>query len=288
VGTPVGDGSTNDSVGSPDYAGHDDWGTAVSDSVDDQIRRTDAGGVITLTFTRDSKLNAVSDEMIDVMRVAVGDLADDESARALLITAEGRYFTAGKDISQMGAQPASGVALRRNYRRLHELFDEIERIEKPVILAAQGPCLGVGVEMSASCDFRLASERAIFGLPEIPNLAVLPGSGGISRLTRIVGPHWARWIAMACENVDAEQALHIGLVHRVLPHAGFDDAVQAWVAKLISYSAEALGLAKVAIDAAVDSDRITARHIDRIANTLLLQSSEHLAKIESFRGRSKS
>ena len=257
----------------------------MNESVDDHIRRTDADGIITLTFTRDKKLNAVSDEMIDVIRAAVADLADDESVRTLIITAEGRYFTAGKDISQMGAQSESGVALRRNYRRLHELFDEMERIEKPIILAAQGPCLGIGVEMSASCDFRLASDRAIFGLPEIPNLGVLPGSGGISRLTRIVGPHWTRWIAMAGENVTAEQALHIGLVHQVLPVEGFHDAVQAWARKLISNSAEALGLAKIAIDAAVDSDRRTARHIDRMANTQLIQSPEHLAKIEAFRNR---
>lgn len=259
----------------------------VAEHIDEQIRRVDADGIITLTFTRDHKLNAVSDEMVDVIRAAVADLADDEANRALVITAEGRYFTAGKDIGQIGAQSASGVALRRDYRRLHELFDEMERIEKPVILAAQGPCLGVGVEMGSSCDFRFASERATFGLPELPILAVLPGSGGISRFTRLVGPHWARWVAMAGENVSAELALTMGFVHRVLPEEGFHDAVQAWVHKLIALSPEALGLAKITIDAAVDSDRRTARHIDRMANTQLLHTQEHLDKIEAFKNRSK-
>jgi enoyl-CoA hydratase/carnithine racemase len=257
------------------------------ESVTDQIRRDDADGIITLTFTRDHKLNAVTDEMVDVIRSAVSDLADDESKRALVITAEGRYFTAGKDIGQMGDQSSSGVALRRDYRRLHELFDEMERIEKPVILAAQGPCLGVGVEMGSSCDFRFASARATFGLPEVPVLAVLPGSGGISRFTRIVGPHWARWVAMAGENVSAELALTMGFVHQVLPEEGFHDAVRAWVRKLISLSPEALGLAKITIDAAVDSDRRTARHIDRIANTQLLHTQEHLDKIRAFMNRSE-
>ncbi|MGD9701255.1 MAG: enoyl-CoA hydratase/isomerase family protein [Acidimicrobiia bacterium] len=259
----------------------------MTEPVEDQIRRTDVDGVLTLTFTRDGKLNAVSDEMLDVMREAVRNLGDDESLRTLVVTAEGRYFTAGKDIGQMGSHSDSGVALRRNYRRLHELFDELERIEKPIILAAQGPCLGIGVELASSCDFRFASERALFGLPEIPNLAVLPGSGGISRFTRIVGPHWARWVAMAGENVTAEQAVQIGFVHKVLPEDGFHDAVQLWARKLITSSAEALGLAKIAIDAAVDSDRRTARHIDRMANTQLLQTREHLDKIEAFKNRSK-
>lgn len=259
----------------------------MTEHVDDQIRRDDADGIITLTFTRDHKLNAVSDEMIEVIRIAVTDLGDHETNRALVITAEGRYFTAGKDIGQMGAQPGSGVALRRDYRRLHELFDEMERLEKPIILAAQGPCLGVGVEMGSSCDFRFASERATFGLPEVPVLAVLPGSGGISRFTRLVGPHWARWLAMAGENVTADLALTMGFVHRVLPEEGFHEAVQAWTRKLVSLSAEALGLAKIAIDAAVDSDRRTARHIDRMANTQLLHTQEHLDKIEAFKSRSK-
>jgi enoyl-CoA hydratase len=255
-------------------------------SVFDDIRCTTDAGVLTVTFTRDRKLNAVTDEMLDVLRVAVASLGDDETVRAMVITAEGRYFTAGKDIGQMVEQPSSGVALRRDYRRLHELLDEMERIEKPVVLAAQGPCLGLGVEMGSSCDFRFGSERAVFGLPEIANLAVLPGSGGISRFTRIVGPHWARWVAMAGETVTAQEALNMGFVHRVLPEAGFHEAVQAWVHKLIGASAEALGLAKVAIDAAVDSDRRTARHIDRIANTQLIQTQEHLDRIAAFTARS--
>jgi enoyl-CoA hydratase len=260
---------------------------AAVSTVADDMRRDDADGIITLTFTRDKKLNAVSDDMIDVIREAVRDLADDPANRALLITAEGRYFTAGKDIGEMGAQPSSGVELRRGYRRLHELFDEMERIEKPVILAAQGPCLGLGVEMASSCDFRFASPRSTFGLPEVPILAVLPGSGGISRFTRLVGPHWGRWLAMAGENVDAELARTMGFVHHIFPDETFHADVQAWTRKLIGLSGEALGLAKIAIDAAADSDRRTARHVDRMANTMLMQTQEHLDKIEGFVNRSK-
>lgn len=259
----------------------------MAEPVEEQIRRVDADGIITLTFTRDHKLNSVTNEMLDVIREAVADLADDPAQRALLIMAEGRYFTAGKDISQIVAQPESGVALRRGYRQLHELFDEMERIEKPIILAAQGPCLGLGVEMGSSCDFRFASERATFGLPEIPILAVIPGSGGISRFTRLVGPHWARWVAMAGENVDAQLALTMGFVHRVLPEEGFHDAVSAWVRKLVGLSPEALGLAKIAIDVGHDADRRTSRHVDRLANTTLMQSQEHRDKVAAFTARSK-
>ena len=252
------------------------------------IRRDDAEGVITVTFTRDDKRNAVSGAMFDVLERAVADLADDPAQRVLVITAEGRYFTSGIDIAELVAV-AEGGAGRRQYRRQahHDLYDEIEQIEKPVVLAAQGPCLGVGIELGVSCDFRLASDVATFCLPEVANLAVIPGSGGISRLTRVVGPHWARWLAMAGQTVDAEQALHIGLVHAVHPATSFAGEVQAFARHLASLPAEALGLAKVAIDTAAAVDRRTAREFDRLAQSALFQSPDYLARVDAFLDKGK-
>jgi enoyl-CoA hydratase len=257
-----------------------------------QIRRTEAEGVLTLTFTRDDKMNAVSPEMLDVMRTAVADFAEDARHRVLVFAAEGRFYTAGIDIGRLEEggshqERNSGVRIRREYRKLHLLFDELEAIEKPVVHAAQGPCFGVGVELSASCDFRLAAERATYGLPEIQNLGVIAGSGGVSRVTRLVGPHWARWIAMAPEIVDARKAMMMGLVHEVYADEGFAEEVQKFANKLAGLSGEALGLAKLAIDAAEAGDRTSARNFDRVANTLLINSDEHREKIASFMNRGK-
>lgn len=258
---------------------------------DSEARLDRDGPVLTLTFTRDAKLNAVTPGMLDLLRDAVETLSGDRDVRVLVITGAGRYFTAGMDVRRSGAalgltvdEDTAGSEFRRNYRNLHRLFDEVEAVEKPVVLAAQGPCLGVGVELGVSCDFRLAGRRATFGLPEIPNLAVLPGSGGISRLTRLVGPHWARWLAMAAQTVDAEEARAIGLVHRVIPDEVFADEVAAFAHHLARLPAEALGLAKLAIDAAADTDRTTARNVDRIANTLLVLSEEHRRIRKQFPG----
>jgi enoyl-CoA hydratase/carnithine racemase len=252
------------------------------------IRRTEDAGVLTMTLTRDEKLNAVSDDMLETLGEAVEELGDRRDLRVLVITAEGRYFTAGLDISAgLGKDASSGVAYRREYRRIHQIFDDMESVEKPVIHAAQGPCLGVGVEMAVSCDFRLCSDRTVFGLPELANLAVIPGSGGISRLTRLVGPHWARWLAMAGQQVDAQQGVTIGLVHQVLPTEDFADSVQAFAHRLAGMSREALGLAKLAIDAATTADRRSARDFDRISNTLLKRSDEHLAAMDAFKSRAR-
>jgi enoyl-CoA hydratase/carnithine racemase len=250
------------------------------------LRRSESDGVLTLTFTRDQKLNAITEEMIGAIDVAVEDLGNREDLRVLVVTAEGRYFTTGLDVSKFDeAVPKSGVGLRRNYRRLHQLLDEVEEIEKPVIHAAQGPCLGLGVELAVSCDFRFATPRTIYSLPEIANLAVIPGSGGVSRLTRLVGPHRSSWLAMAGEPIDAAQSVSIGLVHKVFDEASFQDEVQAFARRLASFSSEALGLAKLGINTAKSSDKTTARDVDRIANTLLMQSAEHRQAVRAFAQR---
>lgn len=260
-----------------------------------QAQRHDADGIITITWTRDDKLNAVSSEMFDVLESAVADLETRDDLRVLLLTAEGRYFTAGVDISTLGGDVGVGTdgvrrgsTLRHQYRvrARHDLFDRIESVEKPVVLAAQGPCVGVGIELGASCDFRLASERATFSLPEVANLAVIPGSGGVSRLTRLVGPHWAKWLAMAGETVDAAQALAMGLVHAVYPDAEFASRASAFAARLAAMPREALGVAKVAVDAAAEVDRRTARDLDRLAQTVLMTSPEHLERVAAFNARS--
>ena len=192
------------------------------------VRRDDDGGVITVTLTRDEKMNAMTPVMFEVIEEALRDLGDRDDQRVLVITGEGRYFTSGLDFASLRTNVGEGTDgivrgsnIRRQYRAEahHDLFDELERVEKPVILAAQSHCFGVGIEMGVSCDFRLAADTATFCLPEVANIAVLPGSGGISRLTRIVGPHWASWLVMAGERIDAMQARDIGLVHAVYPAA---------------------------------------------------------------------
>lgn len=255
------------------------------------FRREEDGGVLTLTFTRDEKLNAVTDAMLDAIAGAVRDLGDRDDLRVLVITGEGRYFTSGLDINSLRGDVGRGTDgtvrgsnMRRQYRTYarHDLWDEMEQVEKPVVLAAQAHCFGVGVEMGVSCDFRLASEGATFALPEVPNLGVIPGSGGISRLTRLVGPHWARWLAMAGEPVTADQAVTIGLVHAVYPAAEFADSVRRFADRLAGMPREAMGMAKLAIDVAAEVDRRTARDFDRVTQTVLFQSPDYQAKVEAF------
>jgi enoyl-CoA hydratase len=263
-------------------------------TTDDAIR-DDADGIITVTFNRDAKRNAVNTAMWDVLRQAVRDLGDDDAHRVLVITGTGRYFTSGLDYANLRPNIGEGTDgvvrgsnMRRQYRTeaYHDLFDEMESIEKPIILAAQAHCSGVGVEMAASCDFRFGAEGARFALPEVPNIATIPGSGGASRLCRLIGPHWTKWMAMAGQPVDADQALQIGLLHDVFPVETFHEKVRQFSVSLCAMPREAMGLAKVAIDAADTVDRRTAREIDRLAQTMLFMSEEFKEKVNAFNAAS--
>lgn len=262
----------------------------------DHSRTEEGDGLISVTFTRDDKRNAVSAGMFDALEAALVELESRDDLRVLVIRAEGRFFTAGVDISEMQINLGEGTdgvvrgsTMRSQYRAQarHDLFDRMEQVEKPIVVAIQGACLGVGIELGVSCDFRIASDAASFSLPEVPNLAVIPGSGGISRLTRLVGPHWAKWLVMAGRSVTPEHALSIGLVHEVHPAAEFDAAVMALATTLAGMPREALGLAKIAIDAAADVDRRTARDVDRIVQTLLFSSDEYRERVDRFLGKGR-
>ncbi|MBA2282602.1 MAG: enoyl-CoA hydratase/isomerase family protein [Actinomycetota bacterium] len=254
----------------------------------EHMRVDEDGPVLTVTFTRLEKRNAVSDEMFDALRAALRSMQERADLRVLVLTGEGEWFTAGLDLQGGFArglyEPAEhqGQAFRQRYRQLHLLFDDIEATEKPVVLAAQGPCFGVGLELACSCDIRVASTTTTFSLPEV-RFGAVAGSGGTTRLTRIVGPSWAKWVAMAGQTIDADRALQIGLVQEVVAPERFTARVRELAADLATIPAEGMGLAKLLVDAAVDLDRTTARHLDRIAVTGLYDTgtvAEHRQRFE--------
>jgi enoyl-CoA hydratase/carnithine racemase len=250
--------------------------------------REDRDGVAIVTFNRPKKLNAINADMRAVLAEAVYDLRDRADLRVLLIRSTGPYFTAGVDIFGAGmadAEPASAaktmVEYRRDYRiPMHMVHDEMEEIEKPIVMAIQGVCLGLGVELSGSADFRLASENARFGLPEI-DIGVIAGSGGTSRFTRLCGIGWSKWLSVAGEQIDARTAQIAGFVQAIYPAETFDDEVWAFCQRLITRPAEVQGVAKLAVELCYDLDRNSARRVERLVNTPLVMrdNSELVRKV---------
>ena len=255
-----------------------------------QLLKSDSDGILEIVLNRPEKYNAITNEMADGLFDAVIELRERDDLRVMLIRANGRYFSAGTDLTNVGMPDPEGSSSRARtwYRSgrgsFHSMFDEMEAVEKPIVVAHQGPCLGGGFEMSLSCDFRLAAASARYGMPEV-DIGVIPGSGGTSRLTRQVGAHWARWLVLAGESIGAERALAVGLVHDVYADDVFEERVRAFCKKLAGLPREAAAIAKLTIEMTADLDRQQARNAERLANSVLFLGDEHKDLIAALRAK---
>jgi enoyl-CoA hydratase len=175
------------------------------------------GPIATLTINREKALNALSGQVIGELTSAVGELELSADVRAVIVTGAGdKAFVAGADISEMvemSPRQAQAFAEMGGV-----LGTSIETSEKPYIAAVNGFALGGGCELALSCDFIHASENAKLGQPEV-KLGVIPGFGGTQRLARRVGVAKAKELCMTGDQIDAAEALRIGLVDAVWPHA---------------------------------------------------------------------
>ncbi|MBV8369638.1 MAG: enoyl-CoA hydratase/isomerase family protein [Candidatus Eremiobacteraeota bacterium] len=176
----------------------------------------EGGPVATITLNRPASLNALNVRMLDELSDAFARLGRDENVRALILTGAGtKAFAAGADIGELNALPSARAA-EAQARTGQALTTLIERLRVPVIAAVNGFALGGGCELAMACDIRVASENAKFGQPEV-NLGILPGYGGTQRLTRLVGEGTAMYLCLTGEMIDAQEALRVGLVQKVVP-----------------------------------------------------------------------
>ncbi len=171
-------------------------------------------GIATITINRPDKLNALNKDVIDDLSKAIDEVYNNNEIKSAIITGAGaKAFVAGADISEFTTLGVSeGTELARKGQTL--VFDKIENSPKPVIAAVNGFALGGGCELAMSCHFRLASENAKFGQPEV-NLGLIPGYGGTQRLTALVGKGRAMELCMTSNLIGANEALNIGLVNHV-------------------------------------------------------------------------
>lgn len=178
------------------------------------ISETD-NGIATLTINRPSKLNALNQATIQELHDALEAADQDRRVKVIIVTGSGdKAFVAGADISEFADfNVGEGKYLAANGQEL--LFNFIENLGTPVIAAVNGFALGGGLELAMACHFRVASENAKMGLPEV-SLGVIPGYGGTQRLPQLVGKGRAMEMIMTAGMIDAQQALDYGLVNHVV------------------------------------------------------------------------
>src|SRR5215213_2498109 len=228
-----------------------------------------------ITLNRPEKLNAFDEKMIREIRQVIWDANFDEDLRAIIITGSGRAFCAGRDIAGLDFENNLQTAGYRAYVRAnHELFDDMEAIEKPIIAAVNGICAGGGVEMAVACDFRLASTNAEFLLPE-NQLGVIPASGACSRMIQMIGIGRLKEMVMAVRPVKADKALQIGLVTEVVPSDELMNSALALARDLARLAPQAMGMAKHIINICQNVDTETGRQLERLGQSVLIRTSDN-------------
>ena len=215
--------------------------------------------IVLITVNRPQALNALNPQVLDELYKAFEQFEADENADVAILTGEGRAFVAGADIVAMSTM--STLEGRNLGIKGHKLMNYMENIEKPIIAAVNGFALGGGCELAMACDIRVASSKAKFGQPEV-GLGIIPGFGGTQRLPRLVGRGMAKYLIFTADTIDAQEALRIGLVEKVVEPDALMDEV-CGIAKKISAKAQlAIGLAKSAINDGYNLDMKIASKIE--------------------------
>ena len=210
------------------------------------------GPLATITFNNPKALNALTVATFEGLEHLLNELSEDASVRVVILTGAGeKAFVAGGDIGHLGSLDVDGA---REFALLAQrVIARLESLPKPVIAAINGYCLGGGNELAMGCDLRIASDTAKFGQPEV-KLGIIPGFAGTQRLARLVGKGRAKEIIFTGEMVDAEEALRIGLVNRVVAKDRLLEETRALALKMCDKSASAIRLSKEAIEDGLEMD----------------------------------
>jgi enoyl-CoA hydratase/carnithine racemase len=232
-------------------------------------------GVTVLRLDR-PPANALSRALLEELADAARSLATDPPG-AVVVTGSERIFAAGADIAEFGG-PEEAAVVGGHFR---EALDLVARVPRPVIAAVNGYALGGGCELALACDLRVAADNATFGQPEIL-LGIIPGGGATQRLARLIGASRAKDLIFTGRQVQADEALRLGLVDRVVPRAEVLDEALTWAGALARGPSLALAMAKRAIDEGLESTLAAGLDVEHDLFTEVFRTDDAGAGVASF------
>lgn len=210
----------------------------------------------TVTISRPEVKNALNDETLFELEIMIDEIEKDDDVYCVIITGAGeKAFVAGADIVDL--RDLNIFAAEKKSLMGHQIYRKLELLPKPVIAAVNGYALGGGCELAMSCDIRIASENAVFGLPEV-GLGITPGWGGTQRLARLVGAGMAKQMIFTGDAIKADEAFRIGLVCRVVPQTELMQTATALAERIIKNAPIAVRNCKAAINRGLNCDIDTA------------------------------
>ena len=190
------------------------------------------GPIAYVTINRPKVMNALNQAVFSELREVFEDARDDSTIRGIILTGSGdKAFAAGADIAEMAKSTA--IEAEKSTRHAQVVTEIMENIGKPVIAAVNGFALGGGCELAMACTFRIASENAKFGQPEV-KIGIMPGAGGTQRLPRLIGKGRALQLILTGEIINAQEAYRTGLVNEVVASAELIPRVEAILNQIIS------------------------------------------------------
>ena len=245
--------------------------------------RTEGGRVGVVTLNRPKQLNALNDQLMDELGVALGAFDADPAIGCMIVTGSEKAFAAGADIGAMANYSFSDV-YRSDY--ITRNWERIRQIRKPVIAAVSGFALGGGCELAMMCDFIIAADNARFGQPEI-KLGVIPGAGGTQRLPRAVGKAKAMDMALTGRMMDANEAERAGLVSRVVAPDKLMDETLGAALMICDYSQVATMAAKESVNRAFESGLADGIHFERRLFHALFATQDQKEGMDAFVNKRK-
>ncbi|MCP4647916.1 MAG: enoyl-CoA hydratase [bacterium] len=236
-------------------------------------------GIAWIQFNRPKKLNALNPAVIDDLEQAIAACEEDESIRVVVLKGSEKAFVAGADIEHMSKGNVN-LALALNSQTMR-VQSRLNNLPQPTVAAISGYALGGGCEVALCCDFRIAADNAVLGLPEI-TLGIIPGGGGTQRLPRLIGTGAAAKLIMLGEMIKADEAEKIGLVDRIVPLAEMDDEIKAFAAKLMERPAVALRAAKVSMRKGIETSLEEGLQIEQGQFALLFGTEDQKEGMGAF------
>ena len=238
--------------------------------------------VAVLTLNRPDALNALSDELMEMLVSTLQELERDDEVRCIVVAGSDKAFAAGADIGEL----ARSSAIELYYQRRIERWDTIRGLWTPLVAAVSGYCLGGGCELALACDLIVASESATFGQPET-GVGVIPGAGGTQRLTRVVGKAVAMDVILSGRFLTAQEALAAGLVARVVGEGEWLDEAKRVAAEIAAKAPIATRLAKEGVDRAFEGPLQLGLEYERRLLYLAFASEDAKEGLEAFMEKRK-
>ncbi|SHK70854.1 3-hydroxypropionyl-coenzyme A dehydratase [Desulfatibacillum alkenivorans DSM 16219] len=212
------------------------------------------GPVWRVILNRPEKKNAINDEMFAALKRLAEEITSDPNlCRVVVFSGAGDVFCSGGDLKTLmgGGYGGDISAVRNEFRGLQRILDQVEGMPVPTIAAIHGYALGAGLQLALACDFRIAAEDAMLGLPDVKN-GFIPGIGATTRLPRLIGLARAKELLLMGTNIDAKKALDFGLVNAAVPLDELEPAVEEWCSRLIRRAPMAVAAGKYLLNTWAD------------------------------------